>query len=282
MVKCFPLNPSFKYLIITFLFLNSIQLFAQSRITFYGEAVAGNAMIGKAEGIKSILFDKKNLSFDKDGFFIIGFDRNAKGKYPLKITFKDRKKETFEFEIESTEYETQKINGLKKSLVTPPRKTAKRIAKETRIISAQRKKYANTKTAFFKTGFIQPIDSCEITSVFGSGRVLNGLKRKPHNGVDYNAPEGKEVRAAGDGIVILAETDFYYNGTFVMIDHGLGLVTNYLHLSKVHVKRGDNVVKGGLIGEVGSTGRSTGPHLHWGVVLGSKRIDPLCLLKLGL
>ncbi len=277
------LSPFLFKCFILILFLPSINIiYPQSKVQFYGQAAAGNVVIGKAEKIKSVLFEKKKVSFDEEGYFIIGFDRNAKGKYPLKITFADKTIETHTLIIEPAEYETQKIKGMKRSLVIPPKKEAKRIRAETKEIASQKKSSANLKTAFFKTGFTVPIDSSEMTSFFGSGRVLNGIKRNPHNGVDFNAPTGRAVKAAGDGIVILAENDFFYNGTFVMINHGCGLITNYLHLSKVFVKRGDKVVKGDLIGEVGSTGRSTGPHLHWGVVLGNKRIDPLCLLKLGL
>lgn len=258
----------------------STILNAQFRTNIFGTAAAANVMVGHADNIKSILFDKKTIPFDKEGFFIFGFDRDSKGEYVLKITYKDKKVETFVYDINPGEYETQAINGLKKKMVLPSRKDKKRIAGESRIISAEKKKLLSGKNAFYKTGFSYPVDSVDISSVFGSGRILNGVKKSPHNGVDFSADEGTPVKAAGDGMVLVARQNFYYNGTFIMIDHGHGLTTNYLHLSKLNVKRGDRVSRGDVIGEVGSTGRATGPHLHWGAQLLNKRIDPMCLLQL--
>lgn len=269
----------FLYTFILFCLSTSL-IYSQERVKLFGTASAGSIVIGRAEEIKSISFEKKNILFDKEGWFVIGFDRDAKGSYSLIFTFKDKQTETHKFVIEPREYEIQRISGINKKMVTPPKKVLKRIAGETKIIAAEKKKMSAATTAFFKTGFALPIDSAEIKSVFGSARVLNGVKKAPHNGVDFAEEEGKPVKAAGDGIVILAEHNFYYNGTFIMIDHGFGLVSIYLHLSKLHVKRGDKVLKGDLIGEVGSTGRSTGAHLHWGIQLYNKRIDPLCLLQL--
>jgi murein DD-endopeptidase MepM/ murein hydrolase activator NlpD len=271
-------------LLFYFLFLftsgRSPVLYAQFRTNIFGTAEAASVLVGQAGNIKSVLFDKKNILFDNEGYFIFGFDRDAKGAYILKVTFKDKKVETFNYNIDAAGYEQQAISGLQKKMVLPPKKERKRIAAESQIISSEKKKLLSGQNAFYKTGFIPPIDSAEITGVFGNTRILNGIKKSPHNGVDYSADEGEPVKAAGDGIVLVARRNFYYNGTFIMIDHGQGLTTNYLHLSKLLVKRGDKVSKGNIIGAVGSTGRSTGPHLHFGVQLFNKRIDPLHLLQL--
>lgn len=268
------------------LFLQSLisiaPLYAQFRTEIFGTAAAGSILIGKGDKIKSVVFDKKNIPVNKEGWFIVGFDRDAKGLFRLKVTYKDKKSETFEYEIDPGEYDIQKINGLSRQMVTPSKKIRTRISRESKIIAAQKKKLLSDKSSSFASGFIVPVDSAEITGVFGSGRVLNGKKRNPHNGVDYGADEGEPVKASGDGTVILAESNFYYNGTFIMISHGMGLHTIYLHLSKLNVKRGDNVKAGDIIGEVGSTGRSTGPHLHFGLQLFQKRIDPMVLFNLNL
>lgn len=268
-------------ILIPALFLNA-PLYAQFRTEIFGTPAAGSILIGRGEQIKSVLFDKKNVAVNKEGWFIVGFDRDAKGKFQLKVTYKDKKTETFEYEVDPGVYEVQKISGLSRQMVTPPKKFRARISRESKIIAAQKKKLLTDKSSSFESGFIVPVDSSEITSVFGSGRVLNGKKKNPHNGIDYGADEGEPVRASGDGTVILAENNFYYNGTFVMISHGMGLHTIYLHLSRLHLKRGDKVKKGDLIGEVGSTGRSTGPHLHFGLQLFQKRIDPMVLFELNL
>lgn len=255
-------------------------LHAQFRTEIFGTAAPGNILVGHAQDIKSIIFENKKVKFSDDGWFIVGFDRDAKGSYRLKITFNDKKTESFDYDVEVREYETQRINGLQKQMVIPPKKVRARISQESAIIAAQKKKLLTDKSDFFSKGFITPVDSPVIHSVFGSGRVLNGVKKNPHNGIDYAGVEGDSVKAACDGTVILAEHNFYYNGSFIMISHGLGLYTIYLHLSKVNVKRGDKVAAGEIIGEIGSTGRSTGPHLHFGAQLFNKHIDPAALLQL--
>ena len=269
----------FPVLILLLLFLSS-GLFPQSRAVFYGKAMQGNIIIGKAKNIKSISQDESKIPFDKEGYFVIGFDRDAKGKSELKIIFKDKKTETYKFNIDTVKYMVQEINGLKNDFVSPSKKQLVQIAAQSKIINLQKKKILNSNTAFFKTGFMLPISDTNFTGVFGSYRILNGVKKDPHNGVDFDAETGTPVKAAADGIVILAERNFFYNGTFIMIDHGLGLTTNYLHLSKLKVARGAKVKKGQIIGYVGRTGRATGPHLHWGAQLFKKRIDPLSLVRI--
>jgi murein DD-endopeptidase MepM/ murein hydrolase activator NlpD len=262
-----------------FLLLVFSPLHAQFRTEIFGTAAPGYVLVGHAQDIKSILFENRKVNFSADGWFIVGFDRDANGLYRLKINFNDKKTESFDYTVDVREYETQRINGLQKQMVIPPKKARARISEESAIIAAQKKKLLTDKSDFFSKGFITPVDSPVIHSVFGSGRVLNGVKKNPHNGIDYAGEAGDSVKAACDGTVILAEHNFYYNGSFIMISHGLGLYTIYLHLSKVNVKRGDKVLAGDIIGEIGSTGRSTGPHLHFGAQLFNIHIDPAALLQ---
>ena len=112
---------------------------------------------------------------------------------------------------------------------------------------------------------------------FGSRRVINGQPKKPHSGEDIAAPEGTAVLVMNDGIVRLT-MDYFFTGKGVIVDHGLGLFSMYFHLSRVDVERGQTITKGQVIGNVGSTGRATGPHLHWGVRLNGSRVDPYSLL----
>ena len=118
------------------------------------------------------------------------------------------------------------------------------------------------------------------TGVFGSQRILNGKPRNIHNGLDFGAETGDSIRAITDGIVRIAGDNFFYNGNFVLLDHGQGLSSVYLHMSKIIATNGQKVKKGEVIGLVGSTGRATGPHLHLGVQWYGKRIDPMCLFEL--
>jgi murein DD-endopeptidase MepM/ murein hydrolase activator NlpD len=118
-----------------------------------------------------------------------------------------------------------------------------------------------------------------ISGVYGSQRILNGQPRQPHFGIDIAAPSGANVVAPADGIVVLAEADLYFSGGTVILDHGHGLTSAFLHLKKIFVNKGDLVVQSDVLGLVGSTGRSTGPHLDWRVNLFQKRIDPALLVS---
>ena len=130
----------------------------------------------------------------------------------------------------------------------------------------------------WKGGFLEPVHGT-ISGRFGSRRVINGQPRKPHSGEDIAAPEGTPVLAMNDGMVRLT-ADHFFSGKGVIVDHGLGLFSMYFHLSSVDVEQGQVVQKGQVIGKVGSTGRATGPHLHWGVRLNGARVDPYSLLDL--
>jgi hypothetical protein len=125
--------------------------------------------------------------------------------------------------------------------------------------------------------FIRPVDG-PITSPFGLRRILNGEERAPHNGVDIGAPLGTEVVACNAGIVVFAE-ELYLEGKTIIMDHGFGLYSVYMHLSEMRVKVGDEVGIGQCIGLVGATGRVTGPHLHWGISLLKARVDPFSLMR---
>ena len=168
---------------------------------------------------------------------------------------------------------------MKKELVTAPKSQNERIVKERKIIKEARGKIGEVKEALFAEGIIRPVKGGRLSSVFGSQRVLNGTPKNPHNGLDIAAPRGTPVYAMTDGVVLLAADNFYYSGNFILLDHGFGLNSSYLHLSKKFVKAGDYVKKGQKIGEIGTTGRSTGPHLHWSVQWYGKRVDPAGLLK---
>ncbi len=133
-------------------------------------------------------------------------------------------------------------------------------------------------TKLWQPGFVEPV-SGRRTGIFGSMRIMNGQARNPHNGEDIGAPLGTPVAATNDGVVRLT-VDHIFSGKGVFLDHGLGLYSMYFHLSEVLVKDGDQVKAGQIVGKVGSTGRATGPHLHWGAKLNGARINPYALLDL--
>lgn len=129
--------------------------------------------------------------------------------------------------------------------------------------------------------FLKPLKKIKISTPFGAQRIINGKKQSIHWGVDFVAPEGTPVYASLSGKVVLAQ-ELFYTGKTVIIDHGKGLFTLYAHLSRISVKEGEMVKRGETIGNVGSTGRSTGPHLHFGVYLVGVRADPLLAWRLKL
>lgn len=258
--------------------LLSVNLAAQE-VKFYGEAKQGGIIIGIGKNISGVWLDGKQLQVDKSALFIFGFDRDAKGKSKLKVKFKNKKVETYSYVIEAQKYEEQRLQ-LAQKYVTPPKKLTDRIRREARTMKAARAKIGTVKEAFFISGFNYPVDSINIKGVFGSRRILNNIPKNIHNGVDFSADEGDSVYSISDGIVRLAGENFFFNGNFILIDHGQGLSSVYLHLSKLLVKNGQKIQKGELIGLAGSTGRSTAPHLHLGVQWYKKRIDPMSLFSL--
>jgi murein DD-endopeptidase MepM/ murein hydrolase activator NlpD len=136
----------------------------------------------------------------------------------------------------------------------------------------------DSQVKLWQGGFVEPVNG-KRTGVFGSVRIMNGQPRNPHNGEDIGAPLGTDVAATNDGVVRLA-VDHIFSGRGVYIDHGLGFYSMYFHLSDVLVKEGEIVKTGQIIGRVGTTGRATGPHLHWGVKLNGARVNPYALLDL--
>ena len=226
------------------------------------------------------MLDNKTLDIDTSGIFIFGFDRDAKGTYTLKVIFNNNKSVIKKIKLKKRKYKIQRINKMKQALVTPPKNALKKIKQESKMMRKARSKVGILKVPHFTQGFLMPVNDEKITGVFGSQRILNGIPKSPHNGIDLSVPKGTPVKAASGGKILIAGNKFYYNGNFVLIDHGFGLTTVYLHFNRLNVKTGQMVKKGDIIGYVGATGRATGPHLHWGAKWFNKRIDPMSLLKL--
>jgi murein DD-endopeptidase MepM/ murein hydrolase activator NlpD len=180
-------------------------------------------------------------------------------------------------EIAGREFPVKKL-WVEEKYVIPPPEVAERIRWETELLKTI---YGiMTPHRLTEGGFTRPLGG-EVTADYGEKRVYNNLPRSRHAGVDISAPFGSAVGASNSGRIVLAR-NLYFSGETVIIDHGLGLFTFYGHFSKLLVKRGDIVKEGDIIGLVGSTGRSTGPHLHWGARVGENRVNPLALMNLAL
>ncbi len=241
-----------------------------------GTFIQGGLATGKVEPGTKLTLDGQPVAVAPDGSFIIGFGRKAKAKMVLRAEPPEGLPEVRNLAIEKRKYKIQRIDGLPQRKVSPTKPEDLARIKKDQIQIAEVRKRTTLKT-FFDTGFMWPVEG-PISGVYGSQRILNGQPRSPHNGVDVAAPRGTPVKTMGDGIVALVNEDMFFTGKTVMIDHGLGLTSVYVHMDKITVKGGDFVTKGMQIGTVGATGRVTGPHLHWGVSWFKTHLDPALLV----
>ena len=259
-----------KYLLVSiFIFSNSLA------IEFNGKFMQGHFIVGQTETNSKIYIDKKEVKVSKDGFFVFGIDRDR--KFDLVVTkILDGKTEKITKKIYKRKYQIQRIDGLDEKKVTPPEEVYNRIKEENKRIGKARA--INSDLIFFKNQFIMPVKGI-VTGVYGSQRILNGKPKWPHYGIDIAAEKGTKIRSSGSGVVTMAEKDLYYTGGTIIMDHGHGISTIYSHLEKVMVNVGDEIKKGEVIGTVGSTGRSTGPHLDFRVNWFQTRLDPMTILN---
>ena len=244
-------------------------------IEFQGKFLQGHFILGKTNPKAIVFVGKKEVKVSKDGDFVFGIDRDQ--KYDLTFTkIIEGKKTIITKKILKREYNIQKIDGLAESKVTPPESVYKRIKKENNAIGEARA--INSNLQFFKDKFIMPVKGI-ISGVYGSQRILNGKPKWPHYGIDIAAKQGTMIKASGSGTVTMAADDLYYTGGTVIMDHGHGISTIYSHLENVLVSAGDLINQGDIIGTVGSTGRSTGPHLDFRINWFQTRLDPMSVLN---
>ena len=222
------------------------------------------------EGATATL-DNKSLVISDDRHIAFGFHRDDSRPQTLIIMLVDGQEMTTRLTPQKRHYKTQSITGLAGKYVSPPQKVLDRITADRTNVAAARDALSR-QDDFAKRGFDWPLRGT-ITGVYGSQRILNGKPRAPHYGIDIAAPKGTAVTAPADGIITLAD-DLYYTGGTLIIDHGLMVSSTFLHLERLHVELGDKVTRGMVIGTVGSTGRSTGPHLDWRINWHQKRLDP--------
>jgi murein DD-endopeptidase MepM/ murein hydrolase activator NlpD len=240
-----------------------------------GPLVQGGLVVGSTRPGARVSLDGRELRVGDDGTFVFGLGRWAKPRAVLKVVFDDGREVTRTLQVRRRVFRRQRIDNLPQAMVTPPEELRTRIlAEQTRLAALWG---VDTPEPLFRSGFAWPARGT-VTGVYGSQRILNGQPRQPHWGLDIAAPEGTPVTAPADGIVLLADTDLYYTGGTILLDHGFGIVSGFLHLSAIDVEPGQRVAQGEVIGKVGSTGRSTGPHLDWRVRWLDVFVDPRLLL----
>lgn len=236
----------------------------------------GALVRGRVEPGQRVSLDGRTLATDERGRFVLGLAYDAPLVSVLEVQDADGRVTRHEYAVAQRQYDVQKIDGLPKAMVEPPPEVAARIARDQAKVAAAR--VFDTRRDDFAQAFRWPVPA-RVTGVYGSKRVLNGIPRQPHFGVDLAAPEGAPVRATAGGIVRLADPDLYYTGGTLILDHGHGVNTSYLHLSQLDVAVGDEVEAGQVIGKVGKTGRATGPHLCWRANWFDVRLDPSLLVQ---
>lgn len=248
---------------------------AAGTLSLDGPPIQGGLMIGSTDPGTKVTVEGRPVRVSGEGAFLVGFGRDAKKTVRLRLDHPDGTRTEKTLSVKGRDYQVQRIDGLPERQVTPRKpEDLARIRDDNAKIAEVRK--MDTAQTWFASGFQWPAIG-PISGVFGSQRILNGKPRRPHNGVDVAAPRGSTVTAAADGVVALVHPDMFYTGKTVMIDHGHGLSSVYVHMDGILVVDGQWVAKGTPIGIVGKTGRVTGPHLHWGVSLFGTHLDPALL-----
>lgn len=247
------------------------QMAAAQGFTLDRPVEQGALVFGRVEPGTKVVLDGRALLVTADGRFVFGVDRDAKTPIKIALTYADKRSETTYLPVKPRAWRKQYITGIPKALVTPPPKLMKRLEREYFLVRGVRK--ANSPVAHWTEKLAWPARG-RISGVFGSQRFYNGKARSYHSGVDVAVPKGWKVRAPIGGTVSLTHDGLYFAGRTVMVDHGHGVQSSFIHLSRILVKTGDVVRKGQVIGLVGRTGRATGAHLHWSMSWFQTRIDP--------
>ncbi len=259
-------------------FLTSTNVSAEVVTKLSNNLKQGALIVGKTDPGYTVKLNGKTLMVSNTGDFAFGFGRDENKTHTLTVTNKNGVEiDSKQLMPQKREYDIQRINGIKKSIMKPNPLAVTRSRKDNGQIKVARK--TASLATNFATGFIPPIDG-RITGVYGSQRVFNGEKKRPHFGLDYAGKVGDPVKAPADGKVLLFVPDMFYSGGTMIIDHGHGVTSTFLHLSKSLVKKGDNVKQGQVVAKVGASGRATGPHLDWRINWFNVRLDPALVLKL--
>ncbi len=239
-----------------------------------GEWQQGAVLRGQVAPGTQVTFLDRKVRVAEDGVFVIGLGRDAPATVTLK-THQHGQEQVHSFDVKQRQYRIQRVDGVPPKTVNPPAEALARIRKESALARKARK--VDSTRQDFRQAFQWPLLG-PISGVYGSQRVYNGEPRRPHYGVDVARPTGSIVVAPVGGKVLLAYDDMFFSGGTLIVDHGHGLSSSFIHLSKILVKDGDVVEQGQPIAEVGATGRVTGPHLDWRMNWFKQRVDPQLLV----
>lgn len=245
-------------------------------IRLEGNFTQGGMVMGQAPVGAKIQFQKRMLPVSANGVFVLGFGRDDVSPQTLQITLPGGAQQNIALAIRKREFQIQKVTGVPARTVNPDPRDMARIEKEQAAVGSARE--VVSLHTFFRDEFVWPVKG-PVTGVYGSQRFYNGEPRSPHFGVDLAVPHGTTIVAPADGVVSMAYPDMFFSGDTIVLDHGMGISTSYLHMSKMLVKKGDVVKKGQPIGKVGASGRATGPHLCWRLNWFQSRLDPQLIMS---
>lgn len=250
---------------------NTTQVSASKESLILNGVLTQGALVrGQVPKSAQVTLNGKKIETNAAGKFVIGFEREAPLDHTLLVTLASGEVIERAITLKKREYNIQRIDGLDQKMVSPPPEVTARIKKDN--INVAKARSGNTNLDALFTKFEWPAKG-PISGVYGSQRILNGVPKWPHYGVDIAGPTGTPVYAPVDGVVTLND-DLYYSGNTLILDHGMRVFSTFLHLDTITVQVGDVVKQGEQIGTIGSTGRSTGPHLDWRINLGKVRLDP--------
>jgi murein DD-endopeptidase MepM/ murein hydrolase activator NlpD len=246
-------------------------------LTLYGELTQGAMIVGHITSGDKVLLDDQELKLSPKGYFVFGFGRDDVNKHQLLVYKNKALLVTRDLNLKKRSYKIQKVNGISKKIMNPDPKAIKRAQDDAKLIRLKRQ--TDSDITAFASKFIAPSNGV-ITGVYGSQRIYNGVPKRPHFGLDYAGKTGDPVYAPAYGKVIMYVPDMFYSGGTMIIDHGHGVTSTFLHLSQSYVKTGDVVQQGQKVAAIGASGRATGPHLDWRVNWFDKRLDPALVLKI--
>ena len=247
----------------------------QVNVVLNGKFTQGALLRGQAPAGSKVTLNGETVQINKDGKFVVGFEREAPLQQTLVVKLDNGQKWQRDITLEKREYNIQRIDGLEQKMVSPPAEVTARIKQDN--INVANARSGNTDLDALFTRFEWPAKGV-ISGVYGSQRILNGVPKWPHYGLDIANETGTPVYAPVDGVVTMAD-DLYYSGNTLILDHGMRVFSTFLHMDTITVEVGETVKQGEQIGTIGSTGRSTGPHLDWRINLGNTRLDPQTIIS---
>jgi len=253
----------------------SVPTASFAELQIEGSPIQSGLLRGHVDPGEQVFYADRQLKIAPDGSFILGFGRDLTPQQSLTLIDSDGIAHIHKLTLKQRKYDIQRINGISQRMMSPSKEDLKRIRQEARQVAKARRQDSDRLN--FQERFIWPVIG-RISGIYGSQRILNGKPRRPHFGIDIAAPKGTPVKAPAGGVVTMVHQGMFFSGGTLIVDHGHGLSSSFLHLSKILVKEGEQVVQGQQIAKVGASGRVTGPHLDWRINWFKQRLDPALLV----